>query len=193
MAEARVLSHTNPLCGGQSDTETTSSPSTCVLPCHYHSTNAPYPSRPSILLNKRTRGRGLRTFKQKMYFYTLPVFKLSASNKMLLHIWNFFFFFLLKSCSILSGCRAILGSRIYQFYCIYIMLVWRRFWISKLHYRITEVCLIFVPKGTSIHSFYGWGSTYVVSSCRRFYRITSLLSPLRLILLSVSTGVMLSP
>ena len=105
----------------------------------------------------------------------------------------FFFFFLLKSCSILSGCRAILGSRIYQFYCIYIMLVWRRFWISKLHYRITEVCLIFVPKGTSIHSFYGWGSTYVVSSCRRFYRITSLLSPLRLILLSVSTGVMLSP
>jgi hypothetical protein len=59
----------------------------------------------------------------------------------LLHIWKNLFTF--KACSILMGYQAILGSR-------YAMLVWRRFWISKLHYRITEVCFILVPNSSFI-------------------------------------------
>lgn len=66
VAGARVLYQTNPceIDDGQSDTETPFSPSTCVLPCQYHSANIPDSSRPSILLNKRTSCRGLKTFKQ---------------------------------------------------------------------------------------------------------------------------------
>jgi hypothetical protein len=65
--------------------------------------------------------------------------------------------------------------------CRYVMLVYRCFWISNS----TEVCFILVPNSSFIY-FLWVGSTYVVPACRRFYWIASLLSPLQLILLSVS-------
>jgi hypothetical protein len=92
VVEARVLSQTNPceICGGQSDTETPFSRSTCVLPCHYHSTNAPYSSRPNILRNRRTSGRGLRTFEQNDAFQHCVSFqRFGITNRYFYKNWSF--------------------------------------------------------------------------------------------------------